>query len=85
MFVCVVDPGVGTARRPVMVRAAGRTYVGPDNGLLEIVARRAPDTEVRAITWLPERLSASFHGRDLFARVAALLARGAHPRAYPRA
>lgn len=83
VFVCVVDPGVGGARRPVVVRAAGQTYVGPDNGLFEIVARRAPDTEVRAITWLPERLSASFHGRDLFAPVAALLARGGAPESVP--
>lgn len=76
IFVCVVDPGVGGPRRPLLVRAEGRVYVGPDNGLFEIVARRAGHAEVRVLTWRPPRLSASFHGRDLFAPVAALTARG---------
>jgi hypothetical protein len=72
----VVDPGVGGPRRPVMVQADGRWYVGPDNGLFEIVARRAREPECRWIRWRPERLSDSFHGRDLFAPVAARLAGG---------
>ena len=77
VFAGVVDPGVGSAaRRPVMLRAGGRWFVGPDNGLFAIVARRAGDGEWREILWRPERLSASFHGRDLFAPVAARLARG---------
>lgn len=83
VFVCVVDPGVGGSRRPVVLRAGGRTYVGPDNGLFEIVARRAPSAEVRAITWRPGRLSTSFHGRDLFAPAAALLARRIEPESAP--
>ena len=67
-----------------MLEASGRWYVGPDNGLLEIVARQASGT-VRwsEITWRPERLSATFHGRDLFAPVAAMLARGDDPPARP--
>lgn len=75
VFLCVVDPGVGTARRPVAVRAAGRTFVGPDNGLFGLL----PMEEAREITaqWgLPER-SRTFHGRDLFGPVAARLAAGA--------
>lgn len=76
VFVGVVDPGVGGPRRPVIVRAGGRTYIGPDNGLFDLVVRRAGDAEVAVITWRPERLSASFHGRDLFAPAAARLARG---------
>ena len=43
VFVCVVDPGVGTARAPVALRADEHWFVGPDNGLLEIAARRARD------------------------------------------
>ncbi len=78
-FLCVVDPGVGGVRTPLVVRAAGRWYVGPDNGLLAIAARRAGAAQAWRITWRPERLSASFHGRDLFAPVAARLARGEAP------
>lgn len=77
-FVCVavIDPGVGSARRPLILRCGGRLYVGPDNGLLEIVARHAAPLpgEWWEITWQPENLSASFHGRDLFAPVAGRLA-----------
>ncbi len=73
----VIDPGVGTAsRRPVVMRAADRWYVGPGNGLFSIVAQRQAPTQVWEISWRPSRLSDSFHGRDLFAPVAAMLARG---------
>jgi S-adenosylmethionine hydrolase len=83
VFVCVVDPGVGGARQPLMLKADGRWYVGPDNGLFEIVKRRAGECECRVIRWRPPRLSASFHGRDLFAPVAAQLARGEMPDSEP--
>ena len=83
VFVGVVDPGVGGARRPVMLQADQRWYVGPDNGLFEMVRRRATEHECRVIRWRPSRLSASFHGRDLFAPVAARLARGEIPDAAP--
>ena len=76
VFVCVVDPGVGGERTPVAVNAGGRWYVGPDNGLLAIVACRSDDARWFAVTWRPPVLSASFHGRDLFAPVAAQIARG---------
>jgi len=76
VFVCVVDPGVGTDRRPLIVEADGRLFVGPDNGLFEAVRRRAGSVRIWTIDWSPERLSASFHGRDLFAPVAARLATG---------
>ncbi len=75
----VVDPGVGGARRPVMVEAGGRWFVGPDNGLFAIVARRLGGARWHEITWRPERLSATFHGRDLFAPVAARLMRDEPP------
>jgi S-adenosylmethionine hydrolase len=83
VFVGVVDPGVGSARRPIMLRADQHWYVGPDNGLFEMVRRRAVECECRVIHWRPPQLSASFHGRDLFAPVAARLARGEMPEAAP--
>lgn len=72
----VVDPGVGTARRPVVVEADGRWFVGPDNGLFETIAARAGSAHWWYITREPDRASATFHGRDLFAPVAAALGRG---------
>ena len=79
VFLCVVDPGVGGARRAIILEADGKWYVGPGNGLFELVQRRAETTHSFDITWHPERLSASFHGRDLFAPVAAMLACGEAP------
>ena len=80
VFLCVVDPGVGGDRLPAVVWADGRWFVGPENGLFELIIRRARQP-VRwwHITWRPEHLSASFHGRDLFAPVAAQLARDEVP------
>ena len=83
VFLCIVDPGVGGARRAVMLRADDRWYVGPDNGLLQVLARRAAKTDCYEIVWRPATLSASFHGRDLFAPAAAMLARGQRPEALP--
>ncbi len=76
VFVCVVDPGVGGARPPMVLWAHDRIFVGPGNGLFEIIARRAERYEARRIVWRPGKLSPSFHGRDLFAPIAAALAVG---------
>jgi len=84
VLLCVVDPGVGGARPAVILKADGRWYVGPGNGLFDIVRRRAREALFWDIDWKPERLSASFHGRDLFAPVAATLARGDPPPGRPR-
>jgi hypothetical protein len=84
VFLCVVDPGVGTERPAIIVEADQRWYVGPGNGLFELVRRRARKTQSFNITWQPKTLSASFHGRDLFAPVAAILARGDKPPGRPR-
>jgi S-adenosyl-L-methionine hydrolase (adenosine-forming) len=83
VFVCVVDPGVGSVRDAVIVEADGRLFVGPDNGLFAQVVRRAQSASAWRITWAPEHLSSSFHGRDLFAPVAAMLARGEAPPGEP--
>jgi len=79
VFLCVVDPGVGGTRAPVIMRADGRWFVGPDNGLFNTVSKHAHHVQWWNITWQPARLSASFHGRDLFAPVAARLARHEAP------
>jgi len=76
VFLCVVDPGVGGERLPVALRADGRWFIGPDNGLLNTVAAQAEAADWHVITWRPAALSASFHGRDLFAPVAARIALG---------
>lgn len=75
----IVDPGVGGTRPPVIVSADGRLFVGPGDGLFEILQRRAADAEAWVIDWRPARLTASFHGRDLFAPAAAMLARSEWP------
>ena len=79
VHLAVVDPGVGTSRAAIVVRADDHVFVGPDNGLFEVVRRRAPSFECRRID--PERLrleapSRTFHGRDVFAPVAGLVASG---------
>lgn len=77
VFVGVIDPGVGGTRAGLILRADEHLLVGPDNGLFDRVAARASQVRAWHITWQPSRLSASFHGRDLFAPVAAMLAVGA--------
>ena len=78
IFLGIVDPGVGGGRMPVVVKAAAQWIVGPDNGLFDIVIRRSNQNDGGAwrITHEPENLSASFHGRDLFAPAAAAIALG---------
>lgn len=74
---CIVDPGVGTDERaPVVVQSQGRSFIGPDNGLFDILARRFVDTSVQRIGWRPDALSPSFWGRDLYAPAAVRLAHG---------
>jgi len=75
VFVCVVDPGVGGSRPGVVVSADDRWYVGPNEGLFAILARRAGRVECRELPE-PTGVSSSFHGRDVFAPVAAQLASG---------
>ena len=83
VFLCVVDPGVGNqSRRPVIVKVDERWFVGPDNGLFNVICTRAKNPKAIQwwqITWQPPKLSSSFHGRDLFAPVAARLASAEMP------
>ncbi len=80
VHVVVVDPGVGTTRRPVALRWRDHFFVGPDNGLFALLLdREAPDEAVvldRPAWWRAPEASATFHGRDIFAPVAAHLAAG---------
>ena len=74
VFMGVVDPGVGTERGAVVVRADGRWFVGPDNGLFSVIAARATARQFWQIEVEHEHLAPSFHGRDLFAPMAAAVA-----------
>lgn len=76
LVLAVVDPGVGGSRQPLMIRSERQLFVGPDNGLFVPMVKRARVCDIETISWRPARLSESFHGRDLFAPVAAKLATG---------
>jgi len=78
----VVDPGVGSARRPIVAEVDGHRFVTPDNGLLSLVFGSQAGWKVREITarrYFREPVSHTFHGRDIFAPVAAYLAQGLAP------
>jgi len=81
----IVDPGVGTERAPLIVSADGVWFVGPDNGLFEVLIRRSRSWQSHEIVWQPPAISSSFHGRDLFAPVAARLASRMSVERAPRA
>lgn len=75
----VIDPGVGTPRKPIAIRSGGFFFVGPDNGVLIPAAKSCGRPEVREIntgTIQKEKISNTFHGRDVFAPAAAYLASG---------
>ena len=79
IHIAVVDPGVGTGRHPIVVRVADQFVVCPDNGLVSWCIRSADSFEARVIKnaeLLPPSPSTTFHGRDVFAPIAAHLASG---------
>jgi len=80
--VVVVDPGVGTARRPLLVSTERHYLVAPDNGVLSLILDREERVKVRHITgqhYFLQPISNTFHGRDVFAPVAGYLAKGVDP------
>jgi len=79
IHLAVVDPGVGSARRPLLIEADGQRFIGPDNGVLTLPMDRDARHTVREITaasYFRQPVSRTFHGRDIFAPVAAHLASG---------
>ncbi|MDT4968610.1 MAG: hypothetical protein QOJ64_3347 [Acidobacteriota bacterium] len=81
IHIAVVDPGVGSARRPLVVSAGRQLFVGPDNGLFNYVQAREADARVFHVTateYFRQPVSATFHGRDVFAPIAAALSNGVH-------
>lgn len=81
VHIAVVDPGVGTERNSIVISAGGQFFVGPDNGLMVPAAARLEDMEIYKITnsGLSAEISATFHGRDIFARIGAYLSKGMTP------
>jgi len=82
IYVGVVDPGVGTKRRPIIVETSNSLYVGPDNGLLMMAAEKQGIKHVYEIKnkrYMLPKISRTFHGRDIFAPAAAHLANGISP------
>lgn len=82
IHVSVVDPGVGTERRPIIVETNHSIYVGPDNGLNMLAAHKECITNVYVICnpeYMRTKISKTFHGRDIFAPVAAHLSKGIKP------
>ena len=82
IHVAVVDPGVGSERRPIVVRAGDQLFVGPDNGIFTYIYDREPSHQVFHITsdkYFRPSPSTTFHGRDIFAPVAAALSNGVRP------
>ncbi len=82
VHVVVVDPGVGSLRRPIIVETDDYVFVAPDNGVLSLVAAREPKFSVRHITaerYFLQPVSQTFHGRDIFAPVAGWLSKGVAP------
>jgi S-adenosylmethionine hydrolase len=79
VHVAVVDPGVGTERRPIIVATEHSMYVGPDNGILMLSAQKDGIKSVHEITnpkYMLKKISNTFHGRDVFSPAAAYLAQG---------
>ena len=75
----VVDPGVGTARRPILARTIDQKFVAPDNGVLSLVYEREENIEVRHVTsdhYFLSPISQTFQGRDIFAPIAGWLSKG---------
>jgi S-adenosyl-L-methionine hydrolase (adenosine-forming) len=85
LYLCVVDPGVGSDRAVLRARIDGNWLFAPDNGVLAPMLARAGKALLHRVDWRPERLSDSFHGRDLFLPLAISLIRGQPIEAVPLA
>ncbi len=82
IHVAVVDPGVGSARRPIVLVAGDHLFVGPDNGIFSYIYENEQSHQTFHVTaekYFRQSLSSTFHGRDLFAPIAAALSLGIKP------
>ena len=85
IHLAVVDPGVGSSRRAILVSAGGYFFVGPDNGIFSYILDNEYDRKVFHITaekYFQQPLSGTFHGRDVFAPIAAALSKGIPPESF---
>jgi S-adenosylmethionine hydrolase len=85
IHVAVVDPGVGSARRPILIESSGNSFIGPDNGVLSLaLPAERPERIINLSNpdYFRQPVSTTFHGRDIFAPVAAHLSLGIDPSAF---
>jgi S-adenosylmethionine hydrolase len=83
IHVAVVDPGVGSSRRPILIEAGGHLFVGPDNGIFSYVCEQSARPQIIHLTntkYFRQPVSSTFNGRDIFAPIAAALSKGVKPR-----
>ncbi len=80
IHICIVDPGVGSSRKALLIETKNHFFIGPDNGLFTLALEKEDIVNVVELTerkyWLPHNTSRTFHGRDIFSSVAAHLAKG---------
>ncbi|MEM3703501.1 MAG: SAM-dependent chlorinase/fluorinase [Candidatus Bathyarchaeia archaeon] len=82
IHVAIVDPGVGTKRKPILIETKDSFFIGPDNGVLALAAEKQGIKHVYEIAnpkYMLPKISATFHGRDIFAPAAAFLSKGVSP------
>jgi S-adenosylmethionine hydrolase len=87
IHVAVVDPGVGTKRKPILIETGSGVFIGPDNGVLSLAANKQGIKHVYEIAnpkFMLPKISATFHGRDIFAPAAAFLSKGVPPSEFGR-
>ena len=82
IILAVIDPGVGTERHPLWLEADGKHFIGPDNGLFARIINQAANVEAHVLEFDSTKVSASFHGRDVFAPAAAQIEAGKSPASY---
>lgn len=85
VHVAVVDPGVGTQRKPILIETKHGFFIGPDNGILVLAAKKQGIKHVYEISnprFMMEKVSQTFHGRDIFAPAAAYLSKGVSPSSF---
>lgn len=80
IVVGIVDPGVGSDREPIVLEGNDYTFVGPNNGLFAMVARKLSEIRLSEILLSKEPVSKTFHGRDVFAPIAAQISSGSKPK-----